>query len=400
MILGLTIILFIIIYKLTLSDYSLINKMICLMIFSIPLSYVNVFGGSYSLLPLSWFHIFTLLTLIIIIIKILKHNKLENINLLYFGIFIIILGFLLMIFSPNIVDAFKQYLNIVLFIMLVTFASVTSSFIKLKLNLISDMYILTTVISSLFTLIQSYLYNYQSIQFGFIDLMGASRVAFGFIFTDYSFFSLFLITGATLILFKTNKNFMDFIFLIIILAGALVTSARTGIISLMILFSIVVLINLLKLKIKGFFQLLIFTAFSLLAFYLLLKVRGNQLYNDSGRLSGYTDAYQIFLESPFTGIGLGVSSYLSITGKTIPHNLISQLLVQTGIIFTFLVMIFIFMIIFHSFKINNEFKYGLYIVLIGSMFIPDILNSRFIIIMSFLLYFTYKDEKNESTSFT
>ena len=96
--------------------------------------------------------------------------------------------------------------------------------------------------------------------------------------------------------------------------------------------------------------------------------------SDSGRQILNARAFDIFINSPFIGVGFGSSTY----GGTIPHNLIYQSLAQGGLLFTIPISLFFAIILFSSFKRDKDLFFVLLTVLIGSMFIPNIFNSRFL----------------------
>ena len=58
---------------------------------------------------------------------------------------------------------------------------------------------------------------------------------------------------------------------------------------------------------------------------------------DSGRQKQYLDAWNIFLHNPLYGAGIG--GYHAITGDTWPHNFFMELLCETGLIGTIIIVV-------------------------------------------------------------
>lgn len=85
-------------------------------------------------------------------------------------------------------------------------------------------------------------------------------------------------------------------------------------------------------------------------------------------------ALHIFLENPLFGVGLGGSNY---TGM-LPHNILFQYLVQGGLILTIPLFLFFLLVIYITFKKDKIIFAGILCILIGSFFVPNIFDSRFL----------------------
>ena len=114
--------------------------------------------------------------------------------------------------------------------------------------------------------------------------------------------------------------------------------------------------------------------------------RGENLFDATGRLKSFEKSLALFFEKPLSGVGLGTESFKKNYGFTIPHNLIIQMLLQTGIIgLIFLVVVIVDVYRAILGKIMNDIVlFPLTTTLMGSAFIPDIMNSRFLPILVLL----------------
>jgi hypothetical protein len=257
--------------------------------------------------------------------------------------------------------------------------------------------------ASLGLFIQIYIFLSIGKIIGKIDFM-ASRIGFGFIFSDYSFLSLFLASASGILIdfFEKNKNlreksifsriFLIFLFMI----ASLLTSARTGIVSFFIASIIIYNLyfsNILSFSFKKIIVGIIILFILLILIYGLPKLRGD-IFSSSGRIESYILGLQIFRQNPVWGCGLGVRSYKERFGYTIPHNVIIQYLSQTGLLLTILILILLFDIIKKAWKIKiSSIFITLLTIMIGSLFIPDILNSRFLIALNLIINSLYYSQK-------
>lgn len=344
-----------------------------LMILSVPYSFNNMFYSSYGDFPLSWYNVFFLIVLIIMSLNLKLRKRRFYVSILLFIWLIIPL-----INSKEIVLALKDFLN---FLPLLFFFCIETDPINKNNYLnIGDIYIISTLVTAFTLFIQFFLF-YSSIPLGKLTIY-PNRLAFGATFSDYSFLSLFLISGAALAYAKKEK--LNIIVLLLLFAS-LLTSARTGLVAFilgMVIYSFLILKK--KPRFVEFIKVASLIIFSIIIFVFLLPIiRQESLFEDSGRILNYYNALDVFSDNLFIGVGLGVESFKQFYGFSIPHNIIIQLMLQAGIISTILYMIINFKALFISYKRNNFFL-ALLVVTIGSMFIPDIMNSRFFSLLIFL----------------
>ncbi|OUS69952.1 hypothetical protein B1748_29920 [Paenibacillus sp. MY03] len=358
-----------------------------LLIISLPISFLNIFGGQYGEIPISWFNLFFII-LLVMTLKYLIISKYSR-SLLFCVICLIVLGSVLTYFSHNLIDAAKQFLNILIFVFLplIGYQLYKTKYItETEIIKLKQIYINITIVTAVFILFQYALHRVLGFQTGNIDFMGTYRIAYGFVFNDYSFLSLFIVSGMAL-LYKSKKfNTSQLLLLSLMFAACVISSARTGIIALILALVLEALLSLTKIKIRSVLKLPFIAILSIATVYFFSAIRGTEEFlNDSGRIDGYLQAMEYFYSFPITGIGLGVRSYKDLTGLAIPHNIIIQYLVQTGIIFTVILIFFILKIFRDSIKINSNLTLPLLTILLGGLFIPDIINSRYLPIIGMLI---------------
>jgi len=389
------------IYKTTNSLYGKNYAFIKLLFLSLPYSYINIWGGDYSSFPLSWFWVF--------LIGLFLINFFKNRFIIDFSgktaLLIVIGAFVPFLISYDYFDGFKQYINIIGFC--ISFIIGTSLKINWNMDKIKDImftYVMAALSASLGLFIQIYIFLSMGKIIGKIEFM-ASRIGFGFIFSDYSFLSLFLISASGILInfFEKNKKlhnkkiFYRIFLIILFMTASLLTSARTGIVSFFlayIIFYILSFSDIFSFSLKNAIgAVIILFSLIILLIYGLPKLRGDIL-SSSGRIESYIIGLQIFRQNPIWGCGLGVRSYKERFGFTIPHNVVIQYLAQTGLLLTILILILLLDIIKKAWKIKiSSIFITLLIIIIGSLFIPDILNSRFLIALNLIINSLYYSQK-------
>ena len=387
-----------------------LSLLIELTIISIPTSFINIFGGSYGSIPISFFNLF--IGFIILYIFYQRKNICFDFNIIskiaiLFCIYLVVS----IAVSINKFSAFKDYLSIV--VPLIAFILIISiKKININIEMLENLYIEIGLITSLVLLIQiifSKVFNYD---IGMIGYFSDNRTAYGIIFSDYSFLSLFLTTSSAMYIPKiiNKKNIKDILRFIIITLASILTTSRTGVAGLIggailyLAYKIIVDNNIDKNK---YYKLLPYIiALALVSVFLISKLRPEQsIFSGSGRIKEYIVGLKIFLSNPILGIGLGTENYmnyirniLEISEKmTIPHNFFILTLVQTGIIGATLICLTIYKVLKLLFiKKNDILLISVFTTIVGCQFIPDILQSRFFIIQLILIFISYKFKECKS----
>lgn len=354
-----------------------------LFIISIPLSFKNILGGSYSDLPLSYYNIFYFSLVCIIILKNLHSKKLKFNLISILAIIGVIYIFIPTIMSDNFFNGLKELIDYLLFFfILIIWSQVvdTKENIKLYLNL----YIFTTLGVSIAVIYQALMLK-QGVFLGNTVIYGGNRYASGYIFNDYSFLALYLITPVFLIVNNEMKKWIKALCIVILMVGSFMTSARTGIAALFIVLIIFMFVyflkNISKQPIKVFLSGILVLLVSIFTLIAMNNIRSEGFFASSGREEGYMVALKEWIQSPLVGIGFDLSDYIAKYNTTIPHNIFVELLLSGGIVFLFLIIALNLNIFKEIHSINSMYVWTLLTIYAGAQFIPNITSSRFLIVL-------------------
>lgn len=364
--------------------YNIPIVLIIMMIINIPASYISIIGTDFSSLPLTWFMIYS----IILFLYTIFNCRFDKITLITTVISIIYLLLHLLLFNLSF-DGFKQFAMIVLFL----FSFIVGESISKKTNspkiieILSNMYLIATLSTSLQIFIQYFFINQFEIIIGNFNLYGGGRSAYSGLFNDNSFVGIFIASGILFMIIRIVKNnshtFKDYIYLLVNLIALLLCSSRTGLYALII----ILCFFLGKTSIHGNTRslLLIFLALLFIPFILdyVLNSRGTSLLDDSGRINDFAIAFNYIQNHFLFGLGLGLDEVVNITKSIIPHNFFIQYMLQIGIIGT--VLILSHFILLFKYKSYN-YVYVIYFILLSAMAVPDIVSSRFFSVIIILYY--------------
>lgn len=338
-------------------------------ILSIPMSFYSIYGNNYNEIPLSTYNIL----FVLFVVYSFFLNKKKNIDLVtILGYILIAMLTLNLIRAADIVDAIKDYLNLVSFIIILLISMKLK--VKGEKNDYINLYIISSFSLAISVILQYILYNYYGVIKGKVVIY-PNRIAFASIFSDFSFLSLLFASTASL--FIKLENIYDLLLFLLFSTASVLTSARTGIVSL-----VITLIIYLTNKSKGisFWKI----SFLMISIYLIIQKwlatlrHSESLFNPTGRIESYAFAFHIIKSNMIWGVGLGVDAYKKFYLMTIPHNMVIQLLVQTGVIVTVIFILFLASILFRIYKSQDlNLFYSLIAIVIGAQFIPDIFNSRY-----------------------
>lgn len=361
-------------------SYNLLETISILSIIGIPVSTISIIGGNHSSFPLTW-HNFCILLLLFLIFSRGKIKKEYFIAIVPFAIFEVVQCF----FTPSFFNAFKQYLMILLFLCSFLIGNTIKNSVNKKLNTaLIQYYVIGTFCVAFQVFIQRMYIMVTGRIVGHYIVMGQGRVAYGGIMGDYSFATLYIASGCLLILLRylntKQVNLTTFLIYEIILLGAMITiSSRTGLVALVITVLLYLLFNFRRLSSRT--MLVLFLGAISLPFIVnqIMASRGGQaLLETSGRTENYVQALEYWSRKPFFGYGLGLDNLVSATQLGVPHNFFVQYLLQIGVIGVILLLIPIVLFIRKEIIGGNNLKWMFWIIVIGSMFIPDIVSSRFL----------------------
>lgn len=238
--------------------------------------------------------------------------------------------------------------------------------------------ILLSLLLSLGVSLQVALFLMTGSTFGNYDIKDA-QFGFAFIWYDWSYLSVAIIAPIMLVKDAYDKSFKSLIIIFILFAGSVMTSARSGFISLLIYMSLIILQKLSKLinskgviNVKNLYNILSAIIFIPILFELWdsIQFRNLDITDDSGRFQTYIDAIN-FLELNFiTGINFNMKDYLSFNDFA-PHNIFLNLFLNGGVVFFIPFLIWFFMVLRDVAKYGGKFNSYLIITLIGLQFVPS-----------------------------
>lgn len=349
----------------------------------IPLSFVSVMGTSTEVFPISWFHLLIGMSVVVVVLAA------KSVDKRYFLYQFLLIGFLLFncLLQIDIGNAIKQVLMMVLF----SFSFIIGKNLSVdtisndEAAFVTSIYIAGAISVAFQVVIQYFVMNSFGIVLGEYTVYGTGvRTARAGLMGDYSFASLYIASGLLAIIIeyinKKTLKFSQFLIMALILAtGVLLSTARTGLYALVIMLLIYMCLNLNAFK----WQYLVFIGVVVIvapyAISILSSSRGVQsLLDSSGRVENYIMALKSFEKHPLLGAGLGLQNFQNNTGLDIPHNFFIQYLAQTGIIGTLIIILPFARYISEIIRSKNTMKWIFFMVLIGAMVIPDIINSRFL----------------------
>ena len=347
------------------SEQGLFNKFLPALIFTSAFYNISlIFVFSFMEL-LSFLYI--ALGLIIIIFK----NYRINFYLLFLTILsitFIIIGVLL---SLNPFETFLNILNLIVLILVIFITSTLVSNIKHNINIknMINMYIFVCI-----SLALGLIFQYSIHLFG-IDLgqifYYKGRTIFNLYFISKSTLSAFISSGAIIILIRMYKNFRlrNLLQLAILLCGNIISTSRTGIVVMIVVFSLYFIFNM-KYIVKNYkSSILILTAILIfiLSANIILSSRTSTLLDDNGRIDLIIQSQEIIKDNLFLGIGSSWADLHKYGLYVEIHNFLLQYLLQMGVI-VIVSLILLLLFVFNRLK-HSEFVYVfLFVCLIGNFY--------------------------------
>ena len=219
-----------------------------------------------------------------------------------------------------------------------------------------------------------------------VQKFGGGRDAFGFIWEDYSFFSLYLASAIPLF-FNKKFDFKFLFFSLMLLLASISTSARTGLVSLLLFIVAIIFISVVRIFLHGkvkrkllFFVLTaIFIPFA--AVISLEKITGRVAsFYSSGRIDDFVLGYDYFLKSPFFGVFFNDEFYIDHI-STVPHNLFIYTLYLGGVLALLLLFVLLLVFLFKMKRMDPRVSASLSICFIGLQFIPSFFSAYFVAIL-------------------
>ncbi len=381
----------------TRKQYNLLESLLLCSIIFMPTSFKSIVGSGYGELPITMYHTINMLILFILL-KRFHFNKYIFVYGILLLAFLIYVGISLLTI-PNVIDALKQTITLIFFYIIIFIGAMLKNKSNRKLIIdLEKIYILNINIFCLVIIIQ-YIYFLITHKFiGYAEMYGLGRITFAAYMSDFSFATLYIATGAMLVLINyldkkiTLKKFLCLVILYII--SILIINSRTGLVAFAIVATIFILLRLFKGNVKSLLLVGLFLFLAPIIVDVVVSKRGGQgLLDSSGRIESYISSIHIFFDNPIMGGGLGLQNLKNIYGIVVPHNSIIQYLVQMGLIGTLIFIAYISLVIIENRKKNTKYMWLLLVILIGSMLIPDIVASRYLSVVILLIFL---DKSNAS----
>ncbi|MBD3655378.1 MAG: hypothetical protein HUJ14_02610 [Marinobacter sp.] len=296
-----------------------------------------------------------------------------------------------MVLSFSLASGSKDFLSaIVFFVYLLIFYFFDVSKLSAVVNKSCFVYLYGAVFMAVGVILQRISFEKFGYEFGKIDVYGGGRVGFGFLWMDYSFLSLYLVSTLPLVFYLYRSVCVKAIVVIILLVGSVVTTARTGLAALVLTTVFIAGLEFAKAIVIGkarkqvFLVLLSLLFASLLIIYFYVEFSSRTIrFDSSGRIDGFYLGFKSFLDNPFTGVMFDRSYFLEEYG-TIPHNLLVYILSQGGILLFIVFFIWFFYVFFVAAFRVNLFRYPIIISVFGFMFIPSFFSAYyFALLISF-----------------
>lgn len=315
-------------------------------------------------------------------------------NVLYtLDLSIIFYLFIYVLICSVAIDSYNVFFSVFVFIALSYWPHLVGydNRLKVKYATIVKAYLFGATICSLGVIVQAYVYNTFGIEFGKIDFY-YQRTGFGFLWLDYSFLSLFLVSAIPLVA-SIKSNSFKIIVCAILLLGSLSTSARTGVFSLLIVSSIFVFIYFCTAvysgKIKAIWLILFLLGFfSILSLPIIWSAISDRplTVDSSGRFEGYIAALDISLNSPILGMLFNTDLYTEKYGA-IPHNVFIYMLTFGGAVGTLMFSLWLILIAIKTAKVPLALRFSFLTIIVGVQFIPSFFSAYFIAVLVSLVLF-------------
>jgi hypothetical protein len=365
------------------------------MCYSIPLSWRNVFGGDYGELPIAWFYLFGLL----LIIHLLSMKKDIKLNRSMFTLGLIIFFVILFSIIPLLITNSNYFSQGLSQFIILSFHSIIVLVALLKGRVISETnllyieksYIKAGLFSSIGIIVQYVLFKFGT-TIGVVEFF-LNRQSFYFLFSEPSHASLYLVTTAFLsiqLLSNQKSKIKSWLTPIIILIGAAITSARTGLVVFFALYMMYIFVGqkgVTRKLVSAFLGVVgLFGAYSLYTSVRQQSGIKDILFSTSERDVGYEIAINMFKEKPLLGYGFSRDYISSLMGQPIPHFSFLQYLIHGGVFYTLMLFGVIGATYLYAKRNRMHESWLILLTVLGTCLIPDIFSTRYITLLMVLVF--------------
>lgn len=341
---------------------------------AIPFSYAEFFGVRVLAFQI-------MLGALILVFRFLKKSNAK----FYFDIsmsVLIVLWCLVLAYSLH-TGYFNELLALTVFFLLFFMTTqISSGFIED----VTKYYRYAVVFTAVGVLLQFLAHRLLGMEIFRYQLFGGGRNAYSFMWEDYSFISLFIVSGIPLFCDK-RINFKFLLLTCFLLLSSVITSARTGVVAFVLFVAFYVgteiFKSLLTGKIKGkilfaFVLMLILPAFLIIG---MESLSGRQVTgSSSGRIDDFITGFYYLEENIMFGGMFDKDTYYD-SVSTVPHNLFIYILYMGGVTSFFIFMLW-FLLVLVKVKFSDKRLLGaLLICLLGFQFIPSFFSAYFLAVL-------------------
>jgi len=245
-----------------------------------------------------------------------------------------------------------------------------------------SLYSKAALVTAVLLITQFALSRYYNYDIFYHEEFGGGRSAYGFIWTDYSFLSLYLTSAIPLFYTRTNRS-VFFLCTTVLLIASIITSARTGITAFFIFYSLRIslknafhLLSGILVK-KYFFSMLLIPALPFAYYFSIKALTGRTLTtSSSGRIEDFIAGWNFFLDNYFFGALFDTISF-SESIATIPHNVFIYMLYMGGIVAFLIFIMWGITLALSILKSDKTIISSLTICFVGFQFIPSFFSAYF-----------------------
>lgn len=348
--------------------------LIFLFFMSIPFSYAEFFGVRFLAIQI-------ILGVLILIFRFLKKSNVT----FYFDYsmsIMIALWFLVLAYSLH-TGYINELLALTVFFLLFFMTTQISSD---SIEDVTKYYRYAVVFTAAGVFLQFLVHILLGVEIFRYQLFGGGRNAYSFIWEDYSFISLFIVSGIPLF-FDKRISFKFLLLTCFLLLSSVITSARTGFVAFVLFVAFYVgteiFKSLLTGKIKGkilfaFVLMLILPAFLIIG---MESLTGRQVTgSSSGRIDDFITGFYYLEENVMFG-GMFDKDTYSDSVSIVPHNVFIYILYMGGITSFFIFMLW-FLLVLVKVKFSDKRLLGaLIICLLGFQFIPSFFSAYFLAVL-------------------
>lgn len=347
-----------------------------LFLFLIPFSYVSVVGIRLLLLQAA------LGVCILIYSYAFKRMPLQHSLVGLFSYFLVFLALSYSMFSnyPN------EFFSLLVFFIFLYTVIVIASARLLTIDTLLNLYIAGAVGTGIGVLVQFGFHELYGVELFNYQAFGGGRKAYGFVWADFSYLSLYL-TSAIPLVFGRASLFLSIILSTVLLLSSVVTSARTGFVAFALFLTTIIIMRIISALYTGRTKkhVIFFVVGALLSPVLFMfgleSLTGRALtFSSSGRFDGFLIGWDFFSNNVLFGALLDKDFYYrSVT--TIPHNIFIYMLYMGGVIFFVSFVLWFLSVAFLVRRGDRSVAYALIIVFFGFQFVPSFFSAYFVAVL-------------------